>query len=269
MDINRALYISQEITPYLPATVMSTISRDLPQGIQERGIEVRTFMPKYGCINERRNQLHEVIRLSGFNVVIDDSDHPLIIKVATLQPSRMQVYFIDSDDYFEHHLSKGLEIDTNPVENDERLIFFTRGVIETIKKLRWTPSVIHCAGWMSALTPLYLKKIYASDPTLREAKIVYSLFNTPMVKPLDKRTVEKLEMDNIAPDDLAHLKTAEQPDAMHLHRIAMQYADAIVQAVPDIDAGLIDMARSSGKPFLEYPGEEGYIDKYLDFYKSL
>ena len=137
MNSSKVLYISQEITPYLAPDVMSTLGRMIPQGIQERGYEVRTFMPRYGCINERRNQLHEVIRLSGLNIAIDDTDHPLIIKVATLQPSRMQVYFIDNDDYFLRHTGEGLETDIMPDDNDERCIFFTRGVIETVRKLRW------------------------------------------------------------------------------------------------------------------------------------
>lgn len=269
MDITRALFISQEITPYLPADTLSTLNRDLPQGIQENGIEVRTFMPKYGCINERRNQLHEVIRLSGLNIAIDDSDHPLIIKVATLQPSRMQVYFIDSDDYFERHSSKELEIVGNPAENDERLIFFTRGVIETVKKLRWIPSVIHCTGWMSALTPLYLKKIYANDPTLKDVKIVYSLFDTPMVEPLGGRTVEKLKLDNINVKDIPTLTGIERPTDKELHQLAIQYADAVIQASPDVAPELIKMARDTGKPFMAYPGEDDYVNKYLDFYRSL
>lgn len=269
MDITRALFISQEITPYLPTGILSILNRDLPQGIQENGIEVRNFMPKYGCINERRNQLHEVIRLSGLNIAIDDSDHPLIIKVATLQPSRMQVYFIDSDDYFERHSSKHLEIVGNPSENDERLIFFTRGVIETVKKLRWIPSVIHCTGWMSALTPLYLKKIYSNDPTLKDVKVIYSLFDTPMIEPLNERTVDKLKLDNISVKDMQVLTGVERPTDKELHKLAIQYADAIIQASPEVDHELVEMAHNSGKPFMDYPGEDDFVNRYLEFYRSL
>ena len=129
MDINKVLYISQEIEPYLPTTALSQFGRYLPQTLQESGAEVRTFMPKYGNINERRNQLHEVIRLSGVNIPIDDTDHPLLIKVATLQPTRLQVYFIDNDDYFMRHSSGALEIEHDAAANDERCIFFVRGII--------------------------------------------------------------------------------------------------------------------------------------------
>ena len=163
MELKKVLYISQEIEPYLPAGNLSTFGRKLAQGIHEGGTEVRTFMPRYSAINERRNQLHEVIRLSGINIIIDDTDHPLIIKVATLLPTRMQVYFIDNDDYFLHHGDGTLETDSMPAVNDERSIFFVRGTVDTVRKLRWDPSVIHCIGWISALAPLYLKRAYADD----------------------------------------------------------------------------------------------------------
>lgn len=269
MQINKALYVSQEISPYLPSTQMSLLCRLLPQGVQEGGAEVRTFMPRYGCINERRNQLHEVIRLSGLNIPINDTDHPLIIKVATLQGSRMQVYFIDSDDYFKRHTSKGLEIDIDPKENNERLIFFARGVIETVKKLRWNPDLIQCAGWISALVPLYLRKYYNGDPILRDAKIVYSLFNTPIAEPLRKELIEELKMDNFTDHDLEPLIAADEITQQTLHTLAMLNSDAIIQAQPDIDPELLNQARQSGKPFMEFPGQEDYMPAYLEFYKNL
>src|SRR4030043_1980363 len=170
----RVLFVSQEITPYLPETEMSRIGRYLPQGIQEEGREIRTFMPKFGCVNERRNQLHEVIRLSGMNLIIDDTDHPLIIKVASIQSARMQVYFIDNDDYFQRKFivtdGSGKEFE----DNDERALFFARGVIETVKKLRWAPDIVHCHGWMSALVPVYLRSIYNDAPLFHNYKIVFS-----------------------------------------------------------------------------------------------
>ena len=175
MESKKVLFISQEITPYLVETKLSKISRYLPQGIQERGKEIRTFMPRYGSINERRNQLHEVIRLSGMNLIIDDTDHPLIIKVASIQSARMQVYFIDNDDYFQrkHTIadSSGKEFE----DNDERALFFARGVIETVKKLRWAPDIVHCHGWMSALVRVYLRNIYNDEPLFTNYKIIYSI----------------------------------------------------------------------------------------------
>ena len=198
MDVSKVLFISQGIEPYLPKDEISAVGHDLPQGIQEKGIEVRSFMPKYGCINERRNQLHEVIRLSGMNLIIDDTDHPLIIKVATMLPSRMQVYFIYNEDYFQHNLVKELETETSPEDNDERSMFFVRGTLETVKKLRWIPSIIHCHGWITALTAIYIKHIYNDDPVFRNAKVVLSLYDDEtLAMPLNSRLAEKMEMDGL------------------------------------------------------------------------
>ncbi|MCK4854782.1 MAG: glycogen/starch synthase, partial [Bacteroidales bacterium] len=182
----KILFISQEITPYLPESEMSKIGRYLPQGIQEKGREIRTFMPKYGSINERRNQLHEVIRLSGMNLIIDDTDHPLIIKVASIQSARMQVYFIDNEDYFHDKYVLADENGDYFQDNDERAIFFARGVLETVRKLRWSPDVVHCHGWITALVPLYLKRTFVDDPLYNNSKIVYSVYNDDFNKPLNK-----------------------------------------------------------------------------------
>lgn len=266
MDVKRVLYISQEITPYLAASPIAVFSKELPESIIAGGAEVRTFMPRYGIINERRNQLHEVIRLSGLNIVIDDTDHPLIIKVATLQPSRMQVYFIDNDDYFVRNSAKALETVTHAAENDERSVFFVRGVLETVRKLRWAPSVIHCTGWITALSAIYLKKKFADDPTFADTKVVYSLFDLPLENPLDSRFREKLVMDGFDEADLDAI--AESSDYMALNRLAMQHADAIAVSSENIPQELIDYAKSTGKPLLEYPGEKNY-DAYRDFYLSL
>lgn len=268
MELNKILYISQEIVPYLPSTPMAEHCLKLPQEMQERGTEVRTFMPKYGCIKERRNQLHEVIRLSGLNIIIDDADHPLIIKVATLQPARMQVYFIDNEDYFNRSQSTPeLETTLLPADNDERILFYTRGVIETVKKLRWFPSVIHCSGWVTALAPLYLKTLYNDEKPLTDAKIVFSVFDTKFDGQLDPRFKEKLIMDGIPAEKLAAIESGA--DWKALNRLAVDYSDGIVQASPEIDSDLIEYIKNSGKPFLPYPGEEGFGDRYIEFYNSL
>ncbi len=269
MNSNKVLYISQEITPYLPESPMAELSQKLPQGIQEKGNEVRTFMPKYGCIKERRNQLHEVIRLSGLNIVIDDTDHPLIIKVATLQPTRMQVYFIDNEDYFlRGQTAKDLETRLSPDDNDERIMFYVRGVVETVKKLRWTPTLVHCLGWVSALAPIYLKKIYADDPAFRKTKVVYSLFDDRFNGNLDERMTEKLKLEGFTDKDLATV-AGSPVDWIALNKLAIDYSDGVVQASPEIAPELKDYLKKFRKKFLPYPGETDYIDKYADFYAKL
>lgn len=269
MAQNKVLYISQEIAPYLPDSPLASLGRNLPQGTQEKGFEVRTFMPKYGCINERRNQLHEVIRLSGMNVIIDDTDHPLIIKVATLQPARMQVYFIDNDDYFHYSPDKRLEIDALPADNDERIMFFARGVIETVKKLRWEPAVVHCLGWISALAPLYLKRMFNDDPTFANAKVVYALRHEKFDGILDARFAEKLIMSQFTPDDLSSVNQGDV-DFIALNKLAIDHSDAIVVSSPDIPRELLDYAKAAGKPMLEYSDDDASLnDRYAEFYNSL
>ncbi|MGM9828384.1 MAG: glycogen/starch synthase [Muribaculaceae bacterium] len=270
MTLDKALFISQEITPYLPATPLATLCRDLPQFIQEKGIEVRTFMPKYGVINERRNQLHEVIRLSGLNILIDDNDHPLIIKVATLQPSRTQVYFIDNDDYFYRTGSSSeLETETSASNNDERIMFFARGVIETVKKLRWIPGVVHCTGWATALAPLYIRRMYGEDPTLKDSKIVFSVYPGNPVENLTPKVIDKLKMDGFSDQDIASLIEADGIDGNALSRIAIDYSDGVVAATADADPALLEYARSKGIPVMDFPGDADYADAYRDFYASL
>ncbi len=268
MGVTKVLFIAQEIEPYLPASEIATVCRNLPQGIQERGREIRTFMPKYGGINERRNQLHEVIRLSGMNLIIDDTDHPLIIKVASIQSARMQVYFIDNDDYFLRKGGETMEDEDNREDNDERAIFFVRGVMETVKKLRWTPDIIHCHGWMTALTPLYIKKAYAEDPSFQHSKVIYSVYDRPFGTPFNPNFANKLLLDGVELSDLPFQPDTEVNFDM-LNRLAIQYADGVIQASPTIQPGLQDFAQANNIPFLGYQSPEEYIDRYNQFYNEI
>lgn len=260
----RVLFVSQEITPYLDETPIGKIARRLPQAIQEKGREIRTFMPKYGNINERRHQLHEVIRLSGMNIVIDNADHPLIIKVASIPTARMQVYFIDNDDYFQrksilNDKATGKQFD----DNDERLVFFNRGVIETAKKLGWSPDVIHCHGWFTALIPLYVKKAFTEDPLFAEAKIISTIYDETYTKSLNKKIVEKAIIDGVSKKDLKHIEDASY---LNLMKLAIDHSDGIALGSENINEDLIKYAKKSGKPILEFKGEGEYADAYNEFY---
>ena len=250
----------------MPETEMSVIGRYLPQGIQERGKEIRTFMPKFGSINERRNQLHEVIRLSGMNLIIDDTDHPLIIKVASIQSARMQVYFIDNEDYFHR---KFIDTDENGVEfsdNDERLIFFARGVLETVKKLRWAPDIVHCHGWMTGLVPLYLKKVYNEDPLFSNSKVIYSIYNKEFKKPFKTSFRKKLWMEGISDEDVEIIKT---PSFQNLSKLAIEMSDAVIVGSETINKDLGQFLKSSNKPLLQYQTEQEYMDAYAQFYDTI
>lgn len=269
MDVKKVLYVSQEIEPYVAADPMSVFSRTIAQGLQEKGAEVRTFMPRYGAINERRNQLHEVIRLSGLNIPIDDVDYPLIIKVATLQPTRLQVYFIDNDEFFSRHSPDGvLETESDSEVNDERAIFFVRGVAETVKKLRWEPSIVHAIGWLSGLVPVYIKEIYNEDPSFLSSKVVYSLTADPEIdEKFDPAFGRKLQEEGLSEEKV---KALEEYTHRELHKLAIDFADAIAVSSPEADPELIAYAKASGKPVLDYPGEcPEATDAYYEFYKSL
>ena len=262
----KVLFISQEITPYLPETEISNISRYLPQGIQELGKEIRTFMPRFGKINERRHQLHEVIRLSGMNLIINDADHPLIIKVASLQQARMQVYFIDNEDYFHRKFTFKDENDDFFKDNDERMIFFARGVLETVKKLRWAPDVIHCHGWFTSLIPLYLKKAFKDDPLFQDSKIIYSLYDNDFDDNLDPKFKDKLHLDGVEPSDVDML---EKPDFFNISKMALNQCDGIVIGTNNIDPKLYEYAKGLGKPLLDFQPEETFVKEYSNFYDEL
>ncbi|RLD51613.1 MAG: glycogen synthase [Bacteroidetes bacterium] len=266
MENKKILYISQEITPFLPETEMSLICRHLPQGIQESGKEVRVFMPRFGTINERRNQLHEVIRLSGMNLIIDDTDHSLIIKVTSIQQARMQVYFIDNEEYFKRKFIFENEDGKFFKDNDERMIFFNRGAIETTKKLRWTPDIIHCHGWFSALSPVFIKKSYKNDPLFKNAKIIYSLYNDEFSGELNSAFKKKLDYYGIKSSDLNLLKPVNY---INLQKTAINNSDAVILGNETINEEILEYAEKSGKKILPYKSEDEYIKEYNSFYNSI
>jgi starch synthase len=266
MEKTKVLFVSQEITPYLPENEMSGIGRFLPQGIQEKGKEIRTFMPRYGCINERRNQLHEVIRLSGMNLIIDDTDHPLIIKVASIQAARMQVYFIDNEDYF-HRKEVLVDGDGNGFEdNDERAIFFARGVLETVKKLRWAPDVVHCQGWFTGLVPLYIKKSFNEDPLFTDTKVVFSIYDDEFPTKFSSKFQEKSIIEGISKEDVDVLEDASY---VSLHKLAIDQCDAIIMGSPKVNEEVLAYAKASGKTFMEYKNKDEYVSAYSDLYDEL
>lgn len=269
MADNKILIIAQEIAPYLPANSRSQLSRDLPQSLQSKKSEIRIFMPKFGSINERRNQLHEVIRLSGVNIAINDNDHPLIIKVASMQPSRIQVYFIDNDDYFQKSDDDSDAMGSNREDNDERLLFFARGSLETAKKLRWTPNIVHYNGWFTALGPLYLKGVYNDDPAFKGSKIVYGVMENDDDVTIDPAIFDKLKADGVSAKRLSKYK-AMTPDIKLLHKIAISNSDAVVFHSAEPDPELIEYASQEGKPYLLIdPASDVDASQYLELYSSL
>jgi len=266
MEKAKVLFVAQEIMPYLKDSPMGHIGRHLPQGIQEKGKEIRTFMPRYGNINERRNQLHEVIRLSGMNLIIDDTDHPLIIKVASIQQARMQIYFIDNEDYFQR---KFMLTDKNNKffkDNDERAIFYSRGVLETVKKLGWGPDVVHCHGWITSLVPLNIKRAYKDNPLFTDTKVIFSIYDDDFPDMLNKDFANKIKMEGITTKDLKHYKNANY---VSMIKAAVDFSDGIIFGSPEINPELKKYVIESGKPHLEFQPMDKYIDAYSDFYDEI
>lgn len=264
----KILFITQEINPYLQETEIADICRQFPQYIQEQGCEIRTFMPCYGHINERRNQLHEVQRLSGLNIIIDDSDHPLIIKVASIQAARMQVYFIDNEDYFRR---RGITCGPDGIpfdDNDERAIFFVRSVLETIKKLRWTPDIICCNGWITSLAPLFIKRVYNSDPFFENSKVIYTIYDEDHNNPIKAGFEKRILFDGIDPEDVKTLKGRTMKTTT-LHKLAVDFSDGIISATPNIQPDVERYIKKSKTPYLPYSEERDFRLNYRNFIASI
>ncbi len=265
MSKKRVLFVSQEMKPYTSIGEISDILNQLAPYAYNKGYEVRVLMPKYGLINERRHRLHEVVRLSGMNIIVDDDDFPLIIKVASLPGSRMQVYFLDNEEFFKRKFVFD-DVDNQPFEdNADRMVFFCKGVMETVKKFGWAPDIIHCHGWMTSLVPLYLNKIYRNDPIFENSKLIYSAYKETYASTFDQSFFDKASINNLETEDLHSFKDG---DKVILHEGAIKYADALIAAGQDLDDNISKLISDSELPSLVH-AEDEYLAHYLDFYKSL
>lgn len=266
MAKKKVLFVSSEMTPYLQVTNVGELARRLPQAIQEKNNEIRVLMPRFGCINERRNKLHEVVRLSGINITIDDNDNPLTIKVASLQEAKMQVYFLDNEDYFHRKFVFANDKNVFYNDNDERTIFFCKGALETVKKLGWQPDIIHCQGWMTSLIPLYIKTIYKDEPVFRNAKVVYSVFENQFEENLGKDFARKAGLNEI---DTKQVASLAKSDSNALYITGITHADAIVKASTEIDAEVIKFIKKQKGKLMHEHVEGSYGEAYNNLYEEL
>jgi starch synthase len=266
MKGKKILFISSEVGPYMPQTEISTLTFNLPKLVNENGGQTRIFIPKYGNINERRHQLHEVIRLSGINLIIDDMDMPLIIKVASIPKERMQVYFIDSEDYFKGRPGYAKDENDNFYEdNDERSIFYCKGVIETLKKLNWAPDLIHVHGWIASLLPLYMRNYYNDDPIFDSTKVIVSLYEDRLKGSLDKNFTKKIKFDDIEESNLSILSKSSYEN---LYKLSVIHSDGLILS-PKIKNDFSDLLNGLDIPVLECSHDsEDYKEKYKNFYNS-
>lgn len=265
MGKTKLLFITHEMSPFLELTKISEITRKLPQAMQEKGYEIRILMPRFGSINERRNRLHEVIRLSGMNIIINENDNPLIIKVASIPAARMQVYFLDNEDYFQRKYAFNDIKGKFYADNDERAIFFCKGALETVKKLGWAPDVVHCHGWMSALIPLYLKTNYKDDPTFKESKIVYSVYQHTFTETLGNDFAAKATMKGMNSTDTALYTDATN---LALDLAAISFSDAVVIADDNINEEVLNFVKKQDKPTLTLESTLD-LENYNNFYQEI
>ncbi|UAM98109.1 glycogen/starch synthase [Polaribacter litorisediminis] len=265
MKDKRILFVSSEVVPYLPETELSSTAFISAKNAHSKGVQTRIFMPRYGVINERRHQLHEVIRLSGMNLVVNDIDMPLIIKVASIPKERMQVYFIDNEEYFKRKAVFSDEDDELFEDNDERAIFFAKGVVETVKKLNWAPDIIHIHGWLASLLPLYLREFYKEEPLFTESKIITSLYNRGFEGNLNEDLANKVKFDLLKSPKIATIQT---PSHINILKSAIENSDAIIHGSETIAEELNSFIAEKEIPVLEYQSEN-LKESYLNFYADL
>jgi starch synthase len=263
----KVLIVTQEMKPYTALSEISEIARKLPQAAMEQGMEIRILMPRYGTINERRHRLHEVVRLSGMNIIVDNDDYPLIIKVASLPGARMQVYFLDNEDFFKRK-SVFEDAEGKPfADNPDRMAFFCKGVLETVKKFGWPPDIVHCHGWMTSLIPLYIRTAYKNDPLFTNSKIIYSLYNNSLEKTFTDHFLQKASINNLTTDDLAAYKAED--GSISLQKGGSTYADGLIVGSDSFADDVVESFNNFNKPILNNHNEESYLGDYINFYKEL
>ncbi len=265
MEDKRILFVSSEVVPYLAENEVSLLSYDVPKMVNDQGGQIRIFMPRYGNINERRHQLHEVIRLSGMNLVVNDVDMPLIIKVASIPKERIQVYFIDNDEYFKRKATFTDEEGVLYPDNDERAIFFAKGVVETVKKLNWVPDIIHVHGWMAALLPVYMKHYYKNEALFADTKIVTSVYGQSFEGSLDAELINKIAFDGVPKDQLALL---ENPNFENIIKTSILHSDGVIIASENLSSSLTKFIETCDKPFLPFTPKDKLVEVYTNFYKN-
>lgn len=266
MSKKRVLFVTQEMNPYTTLSEISDVVRKLAPYTQSKGMEIRVLMPKYGTINERRHRLHEVVRLSGMNIIVDDDDYPLIIKVASLPGARLQVYFLDNEEFFKRKFIFEDE-DEKPFEdNQERMVFFCKGVIETVKKFGWPPDIIHCHGWLTSLIPFYLKTVYQNEPIFENASVIYSAYAKSYEDKFNKKFFEISAINNLSEEDLSDFR---DKDSVKLLLGGIKHSDAIVKGSNNLPKDVLEAISNSKKTVLEYFETEALAPEIMGFYENL
>jgi starch synthase len=262
----RILYAASEINPFLQTSEVADFIRRIPQVMQERGMEIRILVPRFGTINERKNRLHEVVRLSGINISVGDEEKPLVIKVASIPNAKLQVYFIDNDDYFKRKTTVEDDKGGFHEDNDERAMFFCHGVLETVKKLGWQPDVIHCHGWLTGIMALYIKHVYNKDPHFKDTKVVYSFYNDAFTTPWNERFYEKLKHDNMPNEVVEKLKDTS---FLNITKVITENCDGVNIAVENLSPDLQAIFDAAECMKLDYISEEHQAKELSAFFDKV
>jgi starch synthase len=265
MSKYRILYVASEINPFLQTSEVADFVRKLPQAMQEKGMEIRILVPRFGIINERKNRLHEVVRLSGINIPVGEEEKPLIIKVASIPNAKLQVYFIDNEDYFHRKSVFHDKENRFYADNDERAIFFCKGAIETVKKLGWSPDIVHCNDWITSFIPLYLKTTYKNDPLFKSAKTVFTIYDNSFTHKFKDDIMDKVKMLDIEDKMLGNLKTADYEGFI---KMGMEFSDAVI--VAGENKKLDNLFKDMRPKKVETIGKDtDYTESYYNLYNEL
>ncbi|MEM6347397.1 MAG: glycogen/starch synthase [Bacteroidota bacterium] len=264
----RILFVTSEIAPFLKMSSAADLIRLLPQRLQEKGHEIRIFMPKFGVINERRNRLHEVVRLSGINIRVAGEEKPLTIKVASIPNAKLQVYFLDNEDYFQRKSVLTDNSNNFHPDNDERSIFFCKGVIETVKKLGWPPDIIHCHDWMTSFIPLYLRTHYKEDPMFKKTKTVFTVYDNGFENDFANSYLDKVRHDGINEENLDNF---DGNNYVGVVKGGMALSDVVTKGVPTIDAKLEEYIEKTQpeKYYFDSSDKESYVEGYNQLYTNI
>lgn len=267
MSKKRVLFVTQEMNPYTAISEISEVVNRLPQYSNERGFEIRILMPRFGTINERRHRLHEVVRLSGMNIIVDDEDYPLIIKVASLPGARLQVYFLDNEEFFKRKFIFHDEDEKPFDDNMERMVFFCKGVLETVKKFGWPPDIIHCHGWMTSLIPLYLKSVYKDDPVFQDSKILYSIYDNNIGETFTKKFLEIAAINNLEEEDL---QIFMKEDKINLDKGALSFSDVLIKGSESLNGSVSEVVKNVDIPVVEYQENiDDLLSAHMELYNEI
>ena len=263
----RILFIANEMSPYLELTEFAEVVNKLAVLSNDNNLEVRCIMPRFGVINERRHRLHEVVRLSGINVTIGNDDYPLVIKVASLPNARLQVYFLDNEDYFKRKSIFTDEKEKWFDDNDLRTVLFCKGALETVKKFGWPPDLIHCSGWMTGLIPMFIRSAYKKEPVFSNSKIIFTIGHNTFKEKIGAEFLKLATInDHVTKKELEFYKDNNN---VAMFRGGAQFADAVTFGASNVDKKLVDeFAKVKGKKVLKY-NEESDLTDYLQLYTDL